>query len=107
MVGDSDHLLAEATKRIVEHIDPRRVVLFGSRSSGRAGVGSDYDLLVLVDGEPDVRQAAASVHVALAGLPASFDILVRGWDWWQRWCDTPCSLERRIDREGRLLHERP
>ena len=103
---DEDPLLAEAVKRIVEQFDPRRVVLFGSRACGEAGVDSDYDLLVLLDGEPDVRQTAAAVYVTLAGLSASFDVLVRGWEWWQKWRDTPCSLERRIDREGRLLHER-
>ncbi len=99
-----DPILRVALDRIVGTFSPRRVVLFGSRATGSARSDSDYDLLVLLDGEPDVRRMSGRIRGRLADLPAAFDILVRPFAWWQQWCDTPLSTERRIQREGRVLY---
>jgi predicted nucleotidyltransferase len=100
----SDPTLREAVERLRSRFRPWRIVLYGSRAWGRAAEDSDYDLLVLVDGDADVRRLGGEMAWELRDLPASFDVLVRGADWWREWCDTPFSLERRIEREGRELH---
>jgi len=41
--------------RIVRAIDPRRIILFGSRARGDARPESDYDLLVILDEVGDRR----------------------------------------------------
>ncbi|MBN1773706.1 MAG: nucleotidyltransferase domain-containing protein [Deltaproteobacteria bacterium] len=92
-------------RRIIERFHPRRIYLFGSRAWGTATSGSDYDLLVVVDQDRDERRLAGRMGMALWGLPAAFDIVVRTWDWWQAWSDTPCSLEERISSEGVVLHD--
>jgi|GEM_PF-863705 predicted nucleotidyltransferase len=41
-------LIASITRRIVHHLQPDKLVLFGSRAKGEATMGSDIDLLVVV-----------------------------------------------------------
>jgi predicted nucleotidyltransferase len=42
-------LIAAITERIVTHVHPSQVILFGSRIKDRAGRGSDIDLLICLD----------------------------------------------------------
>ncbi len=42
-------LIAAVTARIVQHLHPILVVLFGSQASGKATKGSDIDLLVVIE----------------------------------------------------------
>jgi predicted nucleotidyltransferase len=42
-------LIAAITERIVAHVHPSQVILFGSRIKDRAGRGSDIDLLICLD----------------------------------------------------------
>ncbi len=40
--------IARLCRRIAERFAPERIILFGSRARGRAGRGSDVDLLVVM-----------------------------------------------------------
>lgn len=100
-----DPVLAEAKRRIVERFKPTRIYLFGSRAWGKPHADSDYDLLVLVDRVADERRLAGEMSMALWGLSGAFDIIVRTCEWWDEWCDTPCSLEEQIATEGVILHD--
>ena len=40
--------IARVVRRVVEEVDPLRVVLFGSRAKGNARPDSDIDLLIVV-----------------------------------------------------------
>ncbi|PKO20800.1 MAG: hypothetical protein CVU38_18195 [Chloroflexi bacterium HGW-Chloroflexi-1] len=42
-------LIAAIKDRIVRHLHPQKVVLFGSQASGKATPGSDVDLLIVLD----------------------------------------------------------
>ena len=42
-------LIAAVTDRIIRHLEPRKVILFGSQASGKAMRGSDIDLLIVLD----------------------------------------------------------
>ncbi len=101
----ADQVLGEALRRIIERFRPLRVYLFGSRAWGRVRRDSDYDLLVVVDDSADERRLAGEMTMALWGLPAAFDILVRTRSWWEEWSDTPCSLEEQIAEEGVVLYD--
>jgi predicted nucleotidyltransferase len=105
MEFELDPGLKEAVARIVTRLSPSRIVLFGSRAWGEVEDESDYDLLVLVDQADNPRALESEAYRSLAGLPASFDVLVRSSNWWAQWWDTPFSIERRIETEGVTIHE--
>lgn len=88
---------------IVEHFQPRQVILFGSYAHGKPDAESDVDLLVVMPAKNEVAQAVRIRHA----LPAPFplDLLVR----------TPKTLSRRtalgdwfmkeIKEQGIVLHD--
>ena len=56
-------ILNEVVHRLVEAVDPDRIVLFGSRARGDAHPDSDIDLLIIKDTDHPVT-AAQFPHTA-------------------------------------------
>jgi len=56
---DSDPVLGEIVRRLVEAYQPERIYLFGSKARGDASPDSDYDLMVVVpnDAPTERRQS--------------------------------------------------
>ena len=94
-------------RRIVEACSPRRVVLFGSRARGTARPDSDVDLMVEMDTALSPADRALSI-LRLFGLRSwAMDVVVftPGEIAAQR--QSPYSLVRAIESEGKVLYERP
>ena len=102
----TETLLEEITRKIVDHFDPEKIVLFGSRSTGSPRTESDVDLLVIMEtGESPIQRA---IEVKRASRPrfVSMDVLVK----------TPQEVEARLERgsfflrqileHGKVLYER-
>jgi predicted nucleotidyltransferase len=102
----TETLLEEITRKIVDHFDPEKIVLFGSRSIGSPRTDSDVDLLVIMEtGESPIQRA---IEVKRASRPrfVSMDVLVK----------TPEEVEARLERgsfflrqileQGKVLYER-
>jgi len=102
----TDALLREITRKIVEHFDPEKVVLFGSRSTESSRIDSDVDLLVIMDTDGSPVQRAVEVKRVCRPRFVSMDVLVK----------TPEEVETRLERgsfflsqilsEGQVLYER-
>jgi uncharacterized protein len=105
VTGPSDPVLEEAVRRLVGRLQPRRIILFGSRARGSTGPDPDYDLLILVDDVTNSRLLETEAYRVLAGLHGAFDVIVRSVEWWDEWWDTPFSIERRIQTEGVTIHD--
>ncbi|MGQ9627677.1 MAG: nucleotidyltransferase domain-containing protein [Anaerolineae bacterium] len=98
--------LRTVVQRIVEALDPERIVLFGSHAYGAPGPDSDVDLLIIM--ESDERPAAREAKVSRLLRPRPFpvDILVR----------TPAEVRYRLQigdyffkeilARGKVLYER-
>ena len=111
MTQVDDALLQRMTAAIVEAADPERVILFGSRARGDAGVDSDIDLVV-VEAEPfgpDRDRGAEETRLwrALAKFHVPKDILVYSLDEAEHWRGSLNHVLARALREGRVLYERP
>ena len=55
---------AELLDPVVAYFRPRRVILFGSRARGEAGLDSDIDLLVVVDDDTPAEKLTAEAGYA-------------------------------------------
>jgi addiction module HigA family antidote len=104
-------MLDEIVARIVEAVDPDRIVLFGSAARGEAGPSSDVDLLV-VDREPfgpgrSRRGRLRRIREALAGSGVAKDILLFSADEIERWRHSPNHVVARALQQGRVLFARP
>lgn len=95
------------TKTIVEKMNPRRIVLFGSRATGADHAESDLDLMVEMD--TDLRRPYREMEI---------DRLFPGRNWLMDvFVFTPSEVREKkdrvghllytIEREGKVLYERP
>ena len=93
--------------RIEERYHPAQVWLFGSRARGDAGPSSDWDLLVVVDDDTDVRLLdPRSVWKMKRDAGVMADVLVLPSREFLEDRDTVNTLAHAVTREGVLLRER-
>ena len=98
--------LPAAVRRIVDELDPDKIILFGSFAHGTATPDSDVDLLVIMETDATSPERSWSVSRLLIPRPFPVDILVK----------TPAEIERALAKgdffvreilaRGRVLYER-
>jgi uncharacterized protein len=69
-------LLDEMVRRIVDAVNPRRIILFGSAARGAMSAHSDLDFLVVMPDGTHRRRTAQTVYRSLRGLGFAKDIVV-------------------------------
>lgn len=69
-------VLDDMVRRIIDAVNPRRIILFGSAARGAMGVDSDLDLLVVMPEGTHRRRTAQTVYRSLRGLGFAKDIVV-------------------------------
>ncbi|MBF0098250.1 MAG: nucleotidyltransferase domain-containing protein [Magnetococcales bacterium] len=108
--GQRKEWIEEAVRRIVQEVDPERVILFGSESRGVAQADSDVDLLVIAEGEKiqvrGRRKTLAGLWRAMGRLPLSFDFLLFSPEEINRWEGNINHVIHRALQEGVVLYER-
>ena len=95
---------------IVEAVNPRRVILFGSRARGDHHPESDVDFLVEMDGrlEPKQRRdATISARVSVADAPLPKDVVVLGSEQVSEEAEIWYSVVHDALNDGRVLYARP
>lgn len=97
--------LDEMVRRIVKECDPEKIILFGSHAAGRAGPGSDVDLLVVTRQGATRRKQAQALYRVLwdVGLPTDI-IVVRPEDF-ERYRDVVGTIIYPAARQGKVLYE--
>ncbi|MBI4670273.1 MAG: nucleotidyltransferase domain-containing protein [Chloroflexi bacterium] len=99
-------LLRAITKRIVEAVDPEKIILFGSYAYGEPTLDSDIDLLVVMKSRQRSIENAMAIDKLFSNRRFAMDIIVR----------TPQELRHRlalgdifmteINQKGRILYDR-
>jgi len=104
---ESDERLQAMVRAIVEGVQPRRVILFGSRARGDARPDSDYDLVVELSSDwSDYMETAARVRRALspARNGALVDVMIRRPGEIEKRRDDPGYMDWDIARQGIVLY---
>jgi predicted nucleotidyltransferase len=68
-------LLDDVVRRIVDAVQPLKIILFGSAARGDMGPDSDLDLLIVIPEGSHRRQTALAAYRALRGLGRPKDVI--------------------------------
>lgn len=104
--GPFQEKLDEIVRRIVKECDPEKIILFGSHATGRAGPGSDVDLLVVTRHGETRRKQAQALYRVLWDVGVAKDIIVVRPEDVERYRDIVGTIIYPAVREGRILYER-
>jgi uncharacterized protein len=101
-------VLDDIVSRLASGLSPERIYLFGSQASGKASLGSDYDLLVVVPHSnlPRHRREALCYDL-LWGLTTPVDVIVLTRTEFRRLSRVKTSLASTAQTKGILLYDRP
>ncbi len=101
--GDIIHIptaIQGLLRDIVQRLNPRRILLFGSRAVGDSEPRSDFDVAVDAPGaDPDQWTRLVLDNGESLDSLLRIDLV--------RYDTAPAELRRNIDRDGILLYERP
>jgi predicted nucleotidyltransferase len=101
-----DSLLSEAVRRIVGHVRPERVYLYGSHAYGIPHENSDVDILIVVKDSPlPPHKRSIEIYRLLRGLFTPFEIKVDTRDEFEQRSKWVNSIERTVREKGRPLYE--
>lgn len=104
MKRQTEQLINEMVRRIVEWFHPEKVILFGSYARGTAGVDSDVDLLVVMRVRGYKRKTQLRIRTALHDILLSKDVIVSDvseFDWRK---DVTGTIEWPAAHEGKVLY---
>ena len=99
-------MLTRITTAIVDAVNPRQVILFGSGARGELRTDSDIDLMVVIpnDGQNNI-DATSAIYVALPRNRLPTDILVVTPEQIEyNWNNPGCAIRPAIE-EGRVLYD--
>lgn len=99
-----DPTLQEIVRRIVALAEPKRIILFGSAARGEMGRDSDFDLLVVKEGDFDYGSLLGEIHKALYGVDRAVDVVLVTAEDFRRYHDTHCLVIAPAVREGREVY---
>jgi predicted nucleotidyltransferase len=102
---DEDLLQIIVTK-IVETVDPQRIILFGSWARGEREPHSDLDLLIIQESTLPRPQRYARVRRLFWGMGLPMDILVYTPEEFTRYQSVPGSFTHTVTQKGRVLYVR-
>jgi predicted nucleotidyltransferase len=97
-------ILSEMVRRIVESVQPLRVILFGSAARGELGPNSDLDVLVVMPDGVHRRQTAQKIYRDLRGLGFAKDIVVVTESDVREYSNNPSLILHSALREGKELY---
>lgn len=101
-------LLSYIVQKIVTHLAPEQIILFGSRARGVTDEESDLDLFIIQNSAASNREVRRQIDRLLLGRRFAVDIIVRKPEEVQRNLeDGNPFYTHHVFREGKVLYERP
>lgn len=110
MEPKTEKIIKEMSAIIVEAVNPKKIILFGSQARGTSRPDSDLDFLIVQD-QPfspasTRRQQMAKLWRLLAHFPVSQDLVVFTEEEVEKWRHARNHVIARALREGKVVYER-
>lgn len=102
----NSQLIEEVVRRIVERVDPEKIILFGSYAYGAPHRHSDLDILVVLSSSLPRYKRAIPVYDALAGLVIPKDIVVYTPEEVEDWGEVPQAFVTTVMNKGLIVYEK-
>jgi predicted nucleotidyltransferase len=99
-------LVANIRQKLIEELNPLRIVLFGSRATGTAMPGSDVDIFIEMDTQDSYGERMRKVSAMFRPRDWSLDAVVCTPEEVAESRDVSGTLINLIEREGKVLYER-
>ena len=100
----TDEALNTIVRRIVEIVQPVKIILFGSAAQGTAGLDSDFDLLVVMPEGTHRRRTAQLLYRQITGVGVPFDLVVATTSDLATHGENPGLIYKTALMEGRTLY---
>jgi predicted nucleotidyltransferase len=95
----------EIVLRIRKTMNPKQIILFGSRARGDEHPDSDFDILVIAESRQPRFKRSAPIYAEVADLPCELDAVVYTQEEVDDWMDVPKSLVSTALHDGIVLYE--
>lgn len=103
-VSSLDNILAETVRRIVESVQPIKIILFGSAIRGEMKPDSDLDFLIIIPSGGHRRKTAQTIYRKLIGVGFAADIIVVTEDDIEKYGESSGMVIYPALKEGRVLY---
>jgi predicted nucleotidyltransferase len=100
----NEDILTETVRRIVNSVQPKKIVLFGSAVRGEMGPDSDIDLLIVIPSGGHRRKTAQTIYRNLIGVGFAADIIVVTEEDIEQFRDHIGMVIRPALEEGKVLY---
>ena len=97
--------ISEITKRIVGHLKPQMIILFGSYANGTPTEESDLDLLIIKDSDIPPRQQNRKVRKILSDLRIPVDVIVKTPQEFQTYKNIIGTIIYPANKFGKVIYE--
>ena len=104
MEMDEKAVLDLLVARISAHQAVRRIILFGSRASGRSNAESDFDLCVLIDPQADRRRTYIELMREISSADYSVDLMLLADGEFELKLTEGWSVIRAVHENGKTLY---
>lgn len=98
--------LGMVTRKIIEALNPQKIILFGSHAYGEPTPDSDVDILIVMESQDRPTERAVQVSRLLRPRPFPIDILVRTPEEIRQRLKIGDHFIREIISRGKILYER-
>ncbi len=99
-------VIKEIIRRIVEEVDPDKIILFGSRVKNKSTKWSDYDICVLKSGIKK-NEFEKKIYLKLFGIGVPVDIIVETVERFEKLEENKFLIHHEIAKDGRIIYEKP
>lgn len=98
--------LEEMVDRLIKELDPLKIILFGSYSSGESTKDSDVDILIIKESDLPRYKRSVPAYKALSGLIIPKDILVYTPEEVEEWSEVPQAFISKVMDKGTVIYEK-